>query len=34
MPPEMLSEVFPDGYDGKKCDLWSLGVTFYGILFG
>ena len=30
----MLSEVFKEGYDGKKCDMWSLGVTFYCILFG
>jgi serine/threonine protein kinase len=34
MAPEMLSEVFPEGYDGRQCDMWSLGVTFYCILFG
>ena len=33
MAPEMLSEVYPEGYDGKRCDMWSLGVTFYAILF-
>jgi [calcium/calmodulin-dependent protein kinase] kinase len=33
MAPEMLSEVFPEGYEGRKCDMWSLGVTFYAILF-
>jgi [calcium/calmodulin-dependent protein kinase] kinase len=33
MAPEMLSEVFPDGYDGKSCDMWALGVTFYSVLF-
>jgi [calcium/calmodulin-dependent protein kinase] kinase len=33
MAPEMLSEVYPEGYDGKACDMWSLGVTFFGILF-
>ena len=33
MAPEMLSEVFKEGYDGRQCDMWSLGVTFYAILF-
>ena len=29
----MLSEMFPEGYNGKKCDMWSLGVSIYAILF-
>lgn len=33
MAPEMLSEKFKEGYEGKKCDMWSLGVTFFAILF-
>lgn len=34
MAPEMLSEKFEGGYNGKQCDIWSLGVSFFGILFG
>ena len=34
MAPEMLSEKYPEGYDGKKCNIWALGISFYGILFG
>lgn len=34
MAPEMLSEKFPQGYNGKTCDIWALGVSFYGIIFG
>lgn len=34
MAPEMLSEVFKEGYDGRQCDMWSLGVTLFAILFG
>ncbi len=30
----MLSDKGTDGYEGKKCDIWSLGVTIYCIIFG
>jgi serine/threonine protein kinase len=33
MAPEMLSEVFKEGYDGRKCDMWAFGVTLYGLIF-
>ena len=33
MAPETLSEKTEGGY-GKECDIWSLGVSFFCILFG
>lgn len=34
MPPEALSkETNKLGYNGKKADIWSLGVTFFCFTF-
>ena len=30
----MLSDKIAGGYDGKCCDIWSLGVSFFSITFG
>ena len=29
MAPEMLSEKQKSGYDARKSDIWSVGVTIY-----
>lgn len=34
MAPEMLSEKIIGGYDGKLCDIWSLGVSLFCCVFG
>lgn len=34
MAPEMLSEKVPGGYNGKICDIWSLGVSLFSVVFG
>jgi serine/threonine protein kinase len=34
MPPESLSSnPKKDGYNGFKADIWSLGVTFYCLVY-
>lgn len=34
MPPEALSkENSKEGYNGKRADIWSLGVTFFCFAF-
>lgn len=35
MAPESLSDSQDNenGYDGKKADIWSLGVTFYCMVY-
>jgi [calcium/calmodulin-dependent protein kinase] kinase len=34
MPPEALSkEKSKEGYNGKKADIWSLGVSFFCFTF-
>lgn len=34
MPPEALSkETSKEGYNGKRADIWSLGVTFFCFAF-
>jgi [calcium/calmodulin-dependent protein kinase] kinase len=34
MAPEMLSEKQVGGYNGMLCDIWSLGVSLYSVVFG
>jgi serine/threonine protein kinase len=33
MAPEMLSEKEVGGYNGMLCDIWSLGVSMYSVIF-
>lgn len=34
MAPETLSEKIKGGFDGKKSDIWSLGVSLFSVVFG